>query len=357
MSRLLDLGPLAWPMFTLHSLVGEAGQRVRKLPDGECPPTDRQFLTQLLGITRAAALHLDAPEKYRNPWQNMVTSPLQEQRDLLNEPQYFFSRDGALAFLLVRPVQAEAPSRSQGKCGRAARIVDGVRPQFDDLEMGVTGLPVLESDEMVASQRVPPWRRGWHWPASRCCTSSSFAAHALPSDRRHPSRRHRLGDGMDDADSGPSEHPVGHVRDDADRPGRLRRAVGDTLRSGAARRVTTRSDARDGRERRPRDSDGGRDDQPGVFATMLADFQAVVELGWIAGCGVLLCALATCTFLPALLTLLDRRRCTAEQGPVVCDIGSYRPWLPGLANRPQRVVAGGLLLTALAGCWRILGPL
>src|SRR5258707_6132478 len=43
------------------------------------------------------------------------------------------------------------------------------------------------------------------------------------------------------------------------------------------------------------------------FAAMFADFQAVAELGWIAGCGVLLCALACFTVLPALLMLTDRR--------------------------------------------------
>src|SRR5438046_2150753 len=43
------------------------------------------------------------------------------------------------------------------------------------------------------------------------------------------------------------------------------------------------------------------------FAAGLADFQAVAELGWIAGCGVLLCAFACFTVLPALLTLFDRR--------------------------------------------------
>src|SRR5437764_6876384 len=43
------------------------------------------------------------------------------------------------------------------------------------------------------------------------------------------------------------------------------------------------------------------------FAAMFADFQAVAELGWIAGCGVLLCAFACFTVLPAALMLFDRR--------------------------------------------------
>src|SRR5213078_18645 len=44
------------------------------------------------------------------------------------------------------------------------------------------------------------------------------------------------------------------------------------------------------------------------FAAMLADFKAVAELGWIAGCGVLLCAFACLTVLPAALVLLERRK-------------------------------------------------
>src|SRR5205807_6660955 len=43
------------------------------------------------------------------------------------------------------------------------------------------------------------------------------------------------------------------------------------------------------------------------FAAILADFKAVAELGWIAGCGVLLCAFACFTVLPALLMIFDRR--------------------------------------------------
>src|SRR5439155_21439594 len=43
------------------------------------------------------------------------------------------------------------------------------------------------------------------------------------------------------------------------------------------------------------------------FAAIFADFKAVAELGWIAGCGVLLCAFACFTVLPSLLMVFDRR--------------------------------------------------
>src|SRR5205085_6898057 len=78
------------------------------------------------------------------------------------------------------------------------------------------------------------------------------------------------------------------------------------------------------------------------FAAILADFRAVAELGWIAGCGVLLCAFACFTVLPALLVLLDRR-------PLVTGavIPFRRPlpdtWMPTLARCPGWVMAGSAL--------------
>src|SRR5205823_13019457 len=50
------------------------------------------------------------------------------------------------------------------------------------------------------------------------------------------------------------------------------------------------------------------------YAAMLADFQAVAELGWIAGSGVLLCALSCFTVMPAMLCLAARWR-TGSKDP------------------------------------------
>jgi hypothetical protein len=82
------------------------------------------------------------------------------------------------------------------------------------------------------------------------------------------------------------------------------------------------------------------------FAAMLADFQAVAELGWIAGCGVLLCALACFTVLPALLVVFDRRR---QPIAATIPITTQPGWLPRLTARPRSVIAGGLALTAGLG--------
>src|SRR5262249_13760666 len=82
------------------------------------------------------------------------------------------------------------------------------------------------------------------------------------------------------------------------------------------------------------------------FAARLADFQAVAELGWIAGCGVLLCALACFTVLPAVLTLVDRR---PRVDPVSVPFPTVDGWLPRLSARPFRVIGTAAAVTAVLG--------
>ncbi|HMF14798.1 MAG TPA: MMPL family transporter, partial [Gemmataceae bacterium] len=99
------------------------------------------------------------------------------------------------------------------------------------------------------------------------------------------------------------------------------------------------------------------------YAAMLADFQAVAELGWIAGSGVLLCALACFTVLPALLMLTDRRRrgmkvesatVNESQSSFITHHSAFgQVWLPRLLgmHRAKWVVLGGLAVAAFLAFW------
>jgi predicted RND superfamily exporter protein len=87
---------------------------------------------------------------------------------------------------------------------------------------------------------------------------------------------------------------------------------------------------------------------------MLADFQAVAELGWIAGSGVLFCALSCFTVLPAILCLFDRRLPDPSKASLLRlgtlpRLGFSDTWLPALARRPRWVIRIGLGLTAILG--------
>src|SRR5262249_45032104 len=119
----------------------------QSVPEGDGP-----FFTQLTSIARTAAACLENPNGYANPWQSIVRQP-PEQKDLMAEPQYFFSGDGKMAFLLVRPVKdAKSFTSAKDSVDALQGVVGRLRAAFPELQFGLTGMPVLENDEMVASQ-------------------------------------------------------------------------------------------------------------------------------------------------------------------------------------------------------------
>ena len=359
MRPLLEIGPLGWELFTFDRLVAEARQRLDALPPGQAPgPADQQFFTQFQAISRSATDALRDPAEYHNPWRSLVSQPAGQQ-DLLAEPQYFFSEEATqqpasgetLAFLLVRPVTDAGSFTAAQKSVAALRgIVEDLRPRYAGLQFGLTGLPVLENDEMTAAEhdtRLASWLaiagvtvlfvlvyRGWGYPLLTVVTlltgtvwamgwltltvghlnilSATFAVMLIGMGdygvlwvMRYEQAR-RLGADVPTA----LKHTAVHV------------AVGNLTAASTLALA--------------------------FFAAMLADFQAVAELGWIAGCGVLLCALACFTVLPALLVVTDRRR-----QPITASIPpqTYAGWLPRLTARPRWVITGGLALTAaLAVC-------
>ena len=99
----------------------------------------------------------------------------------LAEPHYLFSNDGQLALLLVRPLKDDDSFTFDQKSIDALReLLVQIKPRYPGLEFGLTGLPVLENDEMVASQNdsnLASWLalagvallylvvyRGWRYP-------------------------------------------------------------------------------------------------------------------------------------------------------------------------------------------------
>ena len=79
------------------------------------------------------------------------------------------------------------------------------------------------------------------------------------------------------------------------------------------------------------------------FSIGLSDFPGIAELGIIAGGGILLCWLAALTTLPAMLHWSDAHR---PPWPVPAPLDVYAYFRP-LVNRPKLVVAGYVVLTIL----------
>ena len=388
MKLLLDLGPVSWRSLTLLSLLREARLRAGQIKPGEkLKPADDQFLTQLVSLSRSATATLANPADYQNPWGSLLTLP-PDRRDLLAEPQYFFSGDGSLAFLLARPIQeADSFTGAKKSVDAMQAILAAIRPLFPELEFGLTGLPVLENDEMVAAQRdtrLALWLailgvtllffivyRSVYYPLLTVGTLLVGTSWAMGWTTLTVGHLNILSATFAVMLIGIGDYGVLWVmryeherRMGADVDTALRRAAvcvgAGTITAALATALA-------------------------FYAAMLADFQGVAELGWIAGSGVLLCAFSSFTVLPALLKLFDRREWPvtnrgwrAEDGgsriengesriedrgngrpslifasPIlnsrfsIFDSPSHSSWLPSLVPQSTRVLGAAVALTAV----------
>jgi len=112
----------------------------RLQPGRPLSPDDEDFLRQIRSLCQSATAMLDNPADYRNPWLSIIPQQPQGNDDLLAQPQYFFSGDGTLAFLLVRPrKEAGSFNRRATKRCRPARHHRPTRADFPGLEFGLTG--------------------------------------------------------------------------------------------------------------------------------------------------------------------------------------------------------------------------
>jgi hopanoid biosynthesis associated RND transporter like protein HpnN len=373
---------IGWRSLTMQRLLSEARQRAAAIvPSKPLTQTDEQFLTQLREIVRSASEAVEKDGAYRNPWRSLLDSP-PEQEDLLAEPQYFFSGDGSLAFLLCRPVKDKSHFTDCAESVQAMReVLREVTARFPDLEMGLTGLPVLENDEMAASKSdtaTASWLalvgvavlyflvfRSWRWPFLTVLTLLVGTTWALGWLTLTVGHLNILSVTFAVMLIGLGDYGILWVtRYDEERAAcivpreAMRRTTASVGPSIATASITTAL---------------------AFFAAMFADFQAVAELGWIAGSGVLLCALACFTVLPSLLILFDRPRAASasvvseaalglsqEEGTKQRNILTMparyreaaanesdnpcrrvgRAWLPGLASRPEWVLTTGFGLTA-----------
>jgi hopanoid biosynthesis associated RND transporter like protein HpnN len=371
MNPLLFTGTFGWEIFSYRRLVTEAHIRAGKLEPGEpLNASDEQFFRQFLAISRSAGATLANPGDYRNPWASLMPAANQQQgpQDYLDEPQYFFNGDNTLAFLMCRPV------REQGSFTAARASVDGlrsilneVRPQFGGVLFGLTGLPVLENDEMVASQHdteLASWLalsavgalylivfRGVRYPLLTIGTLVVGITWAM----------------------GWLTLTVGHLNILSTTFAVMLIAMGDYGVLWVTRYEQARRSGLDARAALIHTAThvavGNLTAATALalafFAAMFADFPAVAELGWIAGCGVLLCAVACFTVLPSALMMIDRRGSLLSRpwsmvgvdgsnmpiAPIPWSLAMDRaaPWLPRLSSRPFVVIGTALTLTLVLG--------
>jgi hopanoid biosynthesis associated RND transporter like protein HpnN len=354
------LDPLyGWRSLTLYQLLDEGRRKAQGWKAGQDNPEADAFFRQLAGICRIAGDHLHDPERYHNPWRSILPEQPGAQTDLLAEPQYFFSSDGTLASLLVRPVkEKDSFTYSQKSIAALRELLQQLRTKFPGLSFGLTGLPVLENDEMVASQNdsnFASWLalagvallyfvvyRGFRYPLMTVTALLVGTAWALGWLTLTVGHLNILSSAFAVMLIGMGDYGVLWVT-----------RFGQERLAGAASGLASRTTAL---HVGPSILTAAVATALSFYAAMLADLKAVAELGWIAGSGVILCALSCFVVMPAMLALFDfRPKPKAGDAAPVLSLEDHRAarrqWLPALMRRPYWVVGvSGLVTLALACC-------
>lgn len=289
--------------------------------------------------------------RYRSPWPGMPAS-LAMISELSNE--HLLADQGRLGFVLLRLAEGDDKLAPRSEAiDELRRLIHDLQERHPNTQIGLTGLPVMENDEMRASQSSMAW-----------ASLVSFGGVALVVIAGFGGIRHALLAnfvlliGMAWA-FGYVTLAVGHLnilsvtftvtligigidfgtyyvarymqlrrehRSCAEAVVETSRAVGPSISTGA---ITTAI---------------------AFFAAGLTSFTGVAELGIIAGGGLILCAVAQLVVLPACVYLMDRGGARRAPNPV-----PVHRLLTPLMRAPRLVMLLGvaLTLTCAAGLPRL----
>jgi hopanoid biosynthesis associated RND transporter like protein HpnN len=343
-----------WAQLKVGTMVaGMAGQMVAGGDPGQTePPTaslERYSEALLAGMEPSAQTADPRLAEYVSPWPSMPES-LSTLRDLSSE--HLLAKDGRLGFVLLRMVKAEGGfAGASAATDELRRIIAAVGDRHPDTTIGLTGLPVMEDDEMRSSQQSMVWASGLSLAAVIIVIIAGFGGirHALMANGV-------LVIGMAWA-FGWATVSVGHLNILSVTFTVTMIGVGidyGTYYIGRYLELRRAGHACDVALLETSGSVG-----PGIltgaittavafFCAALTSFVGVAELGMIAGGGILLCCAAELLVLPAVVAIVDR----GWLGGRIPEPVPVHAWLAPLVRHPRFVA-----LAAMAGTMALAGGL
>jgi hopanoid biosynthesis associated RND transporter like protein HpnN len=339
-----------WAQLKVGTMVGGlAGQMVAGVQPGagpnDEPPAaalERYAESLVAGLEPMATPGKASSGDYVSPWPGMPES-LSTLRDLSSE--HLLAKDGKLGFVLLRLAKEQGGfAGASAATDELRRLMKLVAARHPDVTIGLTGLPVMEDDEMRASQQSMVWASGLSLTAVAIVIIAGFGGvrHALMANGV-------LVIGMAWA-FGWATASVGHLNilsvtftvtmigvgidygtyyigrylemrrrglDCEDALLETSASVGPGILTGA---ITT---------------------AVAFFSAALTSFVGVAELGLIAGGGILLCCLAELFVLPAVVAIVDR----GPLGQRIPEPVPVHTWLAPIMRHPRFVALAAMAAT------------
>lgn len=283
-----------------------------------------------------------SPAAIPSPWPPMPES-LSTLRDLSSE--HLLAKDGTLGFVLLRLSKtADGFAGASAATDELRRIIDEVAARHPAATIGLTGLPIMEDDEMRTSQQSMVWASGLSLAAVALVITAGFGGvrHALMANGvlviamawafgwATASVGHlnilsvtftvtMIGVGIDYGTYYVARYLQGRRRGLDCEAALLETsgAVGPSILTGA---ITT---------------------AVAFFSASLTSFVGVSELGTIASGGILLCAAAELLVLPAVIALVDR----SAFGKHIPQPVPVHSWLAPIFKYPRFVALASMAVT------------
>ena len=345
-----------WTHLKVASMVGGlAGQMVAGMPQTvdrsrtaagmQEPPLAslERYSESLLAGLEAGRRAADAGTGgYVSPWPRMPES-LSTLRDLSS--QHLLAKDGQLGFVLLRLAkEKEGFAGASAATDELRRLIKLVAARHADVTIGLTGLPVMEDDEMRTSQQSMMWASGLSLAAVIVVIIAGFGGvrHALMANGV-------LIIGMAWAFAWATAS-VGHLNILSVTFTVTMIGVGidyGTYYIGRylemRRRGLSCEDALLDASARvgPGILTGAITTAVAFFCAALTSFVGVAELGMIAGGGILLCCAAELLVLPAVVVLVDR----GPRGDRIPTPVPVHEWLAPLTRHPRFVALAAMAAT------------
>jgi hopanoid biosynthesis associated RND transporter like protein HpnN len=299
-------------------------------------------------IAESLLTALSQPGEYKSPWPELSGSavPLQNltsHRMILNDDRV------GLVLLKLAPDESRSFIQNAESIAELRTIIDRIKSRYPQVAVGLTGLPIMEHDEMQHSQS-----------SMTVATVLSFLGVFLVIVAGFGGIRHSV-----IANSvlilgtiwslGFTTLAIGHLNILSSAFGAVLSGLGiDYSIYLIARYVQLRRADHSVEEALVKAAGSVG---PGItvaavstavafFMTGLTGFTGVAELGVISGGGVLLCLVGSVVVLPAMVRLVDVRR-PVHLLPVALD---FHRWIAPFVARPRTVVFAGAAVTVALGC-------
>lgn len=301
-----------WSLFTLRNIFEKLRQQLdrgQKEPPEIAAAMSESLLLQITQQSDSLTTFLGPTHEFVSPWEGLFPIDLTQLQQLA-EVRYTLNEKGTMGFLKVQSAQPDNNfSGISPATTRLRELISAAERRFPHARLGLTGIPVLESDEMRSSQtdmtKASVWSflgvailmvwgfRGLRHPIVSMlmltigmCWSFGFLTFAIGhlNILSVSFATMLLGLGIDFAIVYLSQYVELRHHGRSLREGLLESSasVGPGIVTAAFTCATA------------------------FFVAVFVDFAGVRELGIITGGGVLLCLVAAFTVLPALLALSDR---------------------------------------------------